>query len=188
MDSVIASSTPFVEMPKIPRLHRPVVVTEKIDGTNASVYIPEDGGPTLFGSRTRWITPGKHTDNHGFARWATEHEAELRLLGPGQHFGEWWGQGIQRGYGLAEKRFSLFNVGRWTQPDVVLPACVGLVPVLYEGDFDTTLINAVLYRLADAGSAAAPGYFQPEGIVVFHKASKMVFKQTLGDDGNKGTK
>ena len=110
--------TEFQEFPKIARLNREVVVTEKIDGTNASVYIGEPGaggehGAFLVGSRTRWITP--EADNHGFARWAYDHEEELRTLGPGYHYGEWWGSGIQRGYGLekGEKRFSLFNVARW---------------------------------------------------------------------------
>jgi len=107
----------FQEFPKIARLNREVIVTEKIDGTNASVFIgePTDFEPGVFlvGSRTRWITP--EADNHGFARWAYDHEEELRTLGPGAHFGEWWGSGIQRGYGLekGEKRFSLFNVARW---------------------------------------------------------------------------
>ena len=36
------SAVPFVEFPKIPRLKRDIVVTEKIDGTNASILVPED--------------------------------------------------------------------------------------------------------------------------------------------------
>lgn len=122
----------FEEFQKIPRLKRGCVITEKIDGTNAQVYI-SDEGIIQFGSRSRYITPAD--DNYGFARWAEAHKDELIKLGPGRHFGEWWGSGIQRGYGLknGDKRFSLFNVGRWT-PET-LPACVGLVPVLYEGPF-----------------------------------------------------
>ena len=57
----------FIEFPKIARLSREVVITEKIDGTNACVFIGE-GGEFLTGSRTGWITPDK--DNHGFSRWA----------------------------------------------------------------------------------------------------------------------
>lgn len=49
-------------------------------------------------SRTRWITP--EDDNYGFAKWANENKEELLKLGIGQHFGEWWGSGIQRGYNL----------------------------------------------------------------------------------------
>jgi hypothetical protein len=89
-----------------------MIVTEKLDGTNAQVHITDDGR-IFAGSRNRWITPD--ADNFGFARWVAEHEEELRALGPGSHYGEWWGSGIQRRYGLDEKRFSLFNVGRWTR-------------------------------------------------------------------------
>lgn len=102
----------FVEFPKIARLSRMCVITEKLDGTNASITITEDG-QFLCGSRTRWITP--EDDNYGFARWAHDHKDELMTLGPGTHFGEWWGHGIQRKYDLEEKRFSLFNVARWRE-------------------------------------------------------------------------
>lgn len=105
----------FKEFPKIPRLSRDMVITEKLDGTNACIYIGEDG-EFLTGSRTRWITPGKQTDNYGFSQWAHSHKDELLKLGPGLHFGEWWGSGIQRKYGLSEKRFSLFAVHRWEDP------------------------------------------------------------------------
>jgi hypothetical protein len=37
------------------------------------------------------------------------------------------------------------------------------------------------------GSLAAPGYMNPEGVVVFHVAGGVAFKKTLGDDGHKGT-
>src|SRR5512133_2019075 len=106
-------TTEFQSFGKISRLSRDMVITEKIDGTNGCIYIGEDG-EFLVGSRTRWITP--ECDNHGFARWAYDHKDELVLgLGPGRHYGEWWGSGIQRGYDLpkGEKRFSLFNVHRW---------------------------------------------------------------------------
>ena len=103
--------TEFQEFQKIARLSRNCSITEKIDGTNACIYIGEDG-EFLTGSRTRWITP--EDDNYGFAKWALAHKDELMALGPGRHFGEWWGSGCQRGYGLTngEKRFSLFNTSR----------------------------------------------------------------------------
>lgn len=171
----------FEAFAKIPRLRRGCVITEKIDGTNAQVYFPDDGGPMQVGSRNRWITPDN--DNYGFARWAFEHEAELRLLGPGRHFGEWWGPGIQRRYNETAKRFSLFNVGRWK--DKPLPSCVSLVPVLYDGIFSDAVVNDCLKLLADGGSVASPGFMNPEGIVVFHSASQSLYKVTLGDDGHK---
>src|SRR5687768_16084610 len=92
---------------KIARLNRDVVVTEKIDGANALVAVGEDG-TVRAGSRTRWIAPGD--DNFAFAAWVDKNIDALRGLGPGFHYGEWWGAGIQRRYGLTEKRFSLFNV------------------------------------------------------------------------------
>jgi len=45
----------FKEFPKIARLSRECIITEKIDGTNASILITDDGD-MFFGSRTRWIT------------------------------------------------------------------------------------------------------------------------------------
>lgn len=186
----------FTEFPKMARLSRDVIVTEKIDGTNTQVFISEDGQITA-GSRTRWITP--QDDNFGFAAWVEAHRDELLTLGPGRHFGEWWGQGIQRNYGLKEKRFSLFNVQRWTlhgtepqriataDPRIekwqdVLPECCGLVPVLYRGLFDTTAVDRAIETLRLAGSAAAPGFMKPEGVVVFHVAGNVGFKKTLVKD------
>ena len=150
----------FESFQKIPRLKRQCVITEKIDGTNAQIAITEDG-KMFVGSRNKWITP--EDDNYGFARWAREHEEELLTLGVGRHYGEWWGKGIQRRYGLEEKRFSLFNVHRWTEG---LPSCCSLVPVLYQGDYDTSIIDNVMESLAASGSLASPGFMNPEGIVV----------------------
>jgi len=185
----------FESFPSIRRLTRECVVTEKIDGCNVQVVFPEDGGPTLVGSRNRWITPGKTTDQFGFAQWVKDHEEELRAgLGLGRHFGEWWGGSIQRKYGLKEKRFSLFNVRRWGDDPRVKdplatprPACCHAVPVLYVGPFDTVAIDKVLWDLEYGGSVAAPGFNKPEGIVVFHTAASVLFKKTLGGDGHKGS-
>jgi hypothetical protein len=196
-------TTEFIEFSKIPRLSRDMIITEKIDGTNGCVFIGEDG-EFLVGSRSRWITP--ETDNHGFAKWAYEHKDELMGLGNGRHFGEWWGSGIQRGYGLqkGEKRFSMFNVTRWclfgTEPGIipcgdpriekrqdVLPPCVGLVPVLYRGPFSTDAVNETLDVLARCGSMAVPGYMNPEGVVIYHVAGNLMFKKTVGSDGAKSS-
>lgn len=178
------------------RLNRDCIITEKIDGTNAQVLIT-DAGQMYVGSRTRWITP--EADNYGFAAWCLQWREELQKLGPGRHFGEWWGRGIQRGYGQDTRRFSLFNVQRWClagdEPQVIpsadprivktqtrLPEVVGLVPVLYRGPFDTAKCRAVATLLRDSGSIAAPGYGNPEGIVCFHVAANVGFKMTLKDD------
>lgn len=172
----------FTPFRKIGRLAREIVITEKIDGTNGIVQIGEDGS-FLVGSRTQWITPER--DNHGFAGWTYFHKDELIAgLGVGTHFGEWWGQGIQRKYGLAEKRWSLFNVHKWGE---TRPACCHVVPVLYRGEFDTAQINRVMAELQAGGSVAAPGFMKPEGVVIFHAQANALLKKTFEkDDAGKG--
>jgi len=166
--------------------------------------ITEDG-EFLTGSRTRWIAP--EDDNYGFSAWAHEHKDELMSLGVGHHFGEWWGKGINRNYGLTERRFSLFNVHRWclhgSTPTVtpsqnpkspphiqdVLPPCVGLVPVIYRGMFDTAKIELLCNQMREMGSVAEPGFMNPEGVVVYHTAGNVLFKKTLEKDSEwKGKK
>lgn len=171
----------FKEFPKIARLNREVIVTEKIDGTNAAVVISEDGGTIGAQSRSRIITIDD--DNFGFARWVSENRNELLKLGPGHHFGEWWGSGIQRGYGLTEKRFSLFNVSRWADP-AVRPACCHVVPEIMRGSPSqgfSVAIPAIEFLRAH-GSVAAPGFKKPEGIVAFHVQGNLLFKATLEKD------
>lgn len=182
-------NTPFNDFPKISRYSRDVIVTEKIDGTNAQIYIPgpvDDGyGRVFAGSRTRWITP--EDDNFGFARWVMEHEPDLLQLGPGFHFGEWWGSGIQRGYGLTkgEKRFSLFNTHRWGpggKDEAMKPGCCEVVPVISRGTFDMFDAEATIEQLKLHGSYAAPGFMKPEGIVIYHTAGNVLFKKTCERD------
>lgn len=172
----------FEPFPKISRLSREIIVTEKIDGTNAQIYITDDN-QILAGSRSRWLYPGKSTDNFGFAGWVEAHKEELLQLGPGRHFGEWWGSGIQRGYGLKEKRFSLFNTDRWRESR---PECCFVVPTLYRGIFSTQVIDEIIESLRAFGSQAEPGFTSPEGVVIFHTASGHLYKKTLvGDDSPK---
>lgn len=171
----------FIPFPKIARLSREIIITEKIDGTNSQIFIGEDG-QILAGSRNRWLT--LEDDNFGFARWVAEHTDELWQLGPGRHFGEWWGSDIQRRYGLTEKRFSLFDVSRWADDR---PACCHVVPTLYRGEFSQPAIDAALDDLRQNGSRAAPGCMKPEGVIVFHVAANIGFKKTLKkDDEYKG--
>lgn len=208
----------FRSFGKIPRLFRDIVITEKLDGTNAaiginfySVELPLDyqlpdhdidvtkfvdrGGREVNGmvnyavvyaqSRKRVITPQK--DNHGFARWVYENaETLIEDLGPGLHFGEWWGSGINRGYGLEKghKVFSLFNVKRWNDEAKLRFTTPNLdvVPVLYRGPFDTGVIRVELDKLESFGSSAAPGFDRPEGIVIYHTAANELFKVTIEND------
>lgn len=199
---------PHPSFSKIPRLNRDIVITEKIDGTNGLVHVTETG-EVCAGSRNRWITPEK--DNFGFAKWVDANAQELQKLGPGNHYGEWWGQGIQDGYGLKEKRFSLFNTGRW-EPIInttsgmthvpeggyvssgvfhrkaaeddhsITVACCHVVPILYDGVFSQAEIELTLRILCQHGSVAAPGYMKPEGIVVFHTTARQLFKITIEHD------
>jgi hypothetical protein len=191
----------FQKFPKIPRFFRDCIITEKIDGTNGQIVITEDR-KMFVGSRKRWLSLS--TDNYGFCEWATIHEEELKEgLGPGRHFGEWWGHKIQRGYGLAHRRWSLFNVQRWCKyrekpekiqtgdPTIekyqdVLPKCCDLVPILYRGPMETNLINSVKFTLEKNGSSAVPGYMNPEGVLICHVPSGHLYKSTFGKDGHKG--
>jgi hypothetical protein len=191
----------FIAYPKTPRLKRDIVITEKIDGTNAQVVITrgnyyeatfdknvvvsrEDGENDHLimrvGSRTRWITPGKTTDNYGFAGWCKENTDELFKLGEGQHFGEWYGQGIQRNYGLDHRRFALFNTSRWGSHNPNTPACCEVVPLL--GVVPLDQVQEVLFNLSVDGSKAVPGFKFPEGIIAYHSASKQNFKVLLEND------
>lgn len=167
----------FQDFPKMARWSRDVVITEKIDGTNAQVFISDDG-EFKTGSRTRWITP--EDDNYGFSRWAHANKDKLLKLGPGRHFGEWWGQGVQRNYSMTEKRFSLFNVSRWTAE--TLPACCHAVPILYQGPMSPGLMEKYIRHLSEQGSIAAPGFMDPEGVVLFHIAAGVGFKKTIKKD------
>lgn len=212
----------FVDFPKIPRWSRDIVITEKIDGTNGQIAIERYtepftetvrplGDPLVTvdeyavwaGSRNRWLKATKGQDNHGFAAFVHDNaDALVQILGEGRHFGEWWGNGIQRGYGLpnGDKRFSLFNVSKWKG----LPIAGGIVnkvPILYEGPWYvpcsdpavviTTImqpaVENTLTQLGRHGSTAVPGYMNPEGIVIFHTAKGYLFKKTFsGDESGKG--
>ncbi len=196
--------TDYPSFPKIPRLFRDIVVTEKIDGTRGLISIQPvydewavsvgtpyfDLGGLIHtvraGSRNRWITP--EDDNFGFAKWVKENAEKLAELGPGLHYGEWWGAGIQRRYGLTgnDKRFSLFNTGRWRDDgrETNIPDVPGLsvVPVLYSGMNHEGAIDDCLDDLNLEGSEAAPGFMKPEGVVVYHTAARTYSKVTIDND------
>lgn len=174
----------FEKFGSIPRLSKECFITEKIDGTNATIYISEDGN-ILAGSRKRWITPDN--DNHGFARWAHENERHLLdLLPPGWHRGEWWGSSINKRYkklGL-EKRFSLFNQSLKDRIEDKTELPFDFVPVIYRGIFTTFEVDRCMNLLSTRGSIAAPGCDDPEGVVIYHVAASVMFKKTFDyDDG-----
>lgn len=169
------SDLTFTPWPKTPRLAKAFycTITEKLDGTNAQFTV-KDGHIVSVGSRNRFITPGKETDNFGFAAWVAMHAHDLAQLGEGTHYGEWYGRGIGRGYDIDENRLALFGVDRHRAAyeamleghDSDFPTCVGLVPVLYRGAYDPEKIQWCMESLAVNGSYAVDGYMKPEGIVI----------------------
>ncbi len=161
-------SIEFKEFPKIERINGVYMsITQKIHGTNAQVYIYQDENNALqllTGSRTRWITP--ENDNYGFASFVCSHKQEfIDKLGPGQHFGEWAGPGINSGEGLAERTFILFDFWKYPQ-ERLLPPCTMVVPVLYKGGVDFSQIDLCMSALKEKGSLLVPGFMRPEGVVV----------------------
>jgi hypothetical protein len=177
----------FTPWPKLPRLNRDIIITEKIDGSNAAIHFDEEGNWAAQ-SRKRIIVPqgtkAQGTDNYGFAQWVEDH-AEFSDLGPGLHFGEWWGKGIMRNYGREDRVFSLFNTTRWAgRPGVFETPNLDVVPVLYSGPFATVHVNVTMLMLQMNGSVAQPGWNKPEGIVVFHTAANQMFKVTIENDDN----
>lgn len=202
----------FNDFRKIPRLNRDIIISEKIDGSNAQIYIVSDENilkseseiPQYYiaqkdnlymfvGSRTRWLNLGKESDNYGFAQWVKENNEELFKLGEGQHFGEWYGKGINRNYGLPNRRFALFNTSKWikktetsipplAEKQQYCPNCCEVVPEIYIGEFNTEKINSLIEKLKTSGSVAVPGYLSPEGLIVYHTASKQYFKVTCEND------
>lgn len=196
----------FKPFQSIPRYSRDIIITEKIDGTNGQILITPEGD-MFVGSRSRWLNETREGDNYGFYKWCMDNKDELMKMGPGRYIGEWWGLGIQRGYGVSEKRFSIFP----GFPVKEMPACISMVPILYEGsmmiserhpfwiEWQESLkglklendeiikmgkeaIPNVMHKLKIMGSIAAPGWMKPEGIVVFHKSSKQLFKKTFDND------
>lgn len=205
----------FTRWPSISRFYRPVVLTEKIDGSNgaihienasqdyiahlgtigvptheglALVYMPNENDFFVIGaqSRSRLITPAD--DNFGFATWVEANAVRLcEHLGPGIHFGEWWGHGINRGYGLkkGDRRFSLFNTKRWNHLDgTQVPGlhCVPIIGVADPSEWDAKAAGDILQQF---GSLAAPGYRKPEGVVIYHQAGDVLFKYSFNGDGHK---
>jgi len=92
----------------------------KLHGTNSSVVFPPEGG-FYCQSRTQVIAPEK--DNAGFAHWVEENkdrfealEKTLRKEFPLHSgfvvYGEWCGQGIQKGVAISQvsKRFVVFSI------------------------------------------------------------------------------
>lgn len=184
----------FEAWPKTKRLFRQVTVTEKIDGTNACIVF-DDNGEMFAQSRNRVITTAN--DNAGFAAWAYKNQGELfTILGPGRHYGEWWGQGIGRKYDMGHKVFSTFNTAGWyrTGEDGLdsrstraatsgIHDQITVVPTLYGGVFSEEEIRRVAKDLFEGTSIAASRFGKtfdkPEGVCIYLREIDTVMKYTF---------
>lgn len=118
---------PEVILNKLPFLSIPYRAKVKLDGTNAAVHV-KCNGEVLAQSRERMITPGKNTDNFGFATWVKENEESFKKLLPVDNkfitkdglvlddiviFGERCGNAIQNRCSISKidkKIFAIFNI------------------------------------------------------------------------------
>lgn len=175
--------------------------TDHLAELNAVAMVKHDNQVFLVSaqSRKRMLTHGN--DNFGFGQWVKENAFGLVVnLGEGTHYGEWWGSGIQRRYDLSgpsNKRFSLFNVHRYAgivrnnaltddRNEAWVPN-LRVVPILAEHTYSDDVIRETLRSLENNGSVAEPGFRNPEGIIVFHSASRQVYKVLIeNDDQPKG--
>jgi len=198
--------------PKTPRLSAAWLITEKIDGTNSCLAISrlDKGGHELSAadldfpsptgvrvvftpdgvyalraaSRNRWITPDPKSDNFGFAAWVHANAEALAGLGEGRHYGEWYGQGIQRTYGLAERRWALFaERWRFNLPQDLAGIGVEVVPQIATaaGQELNERVVWALEQLDQHGSHAVPGK-RAEGVVVTHLQDPTKKFKALGDE------
>jgi len=177
----------FKSFNSIKRLETIVTITEKVHGSNAQVLIED--GEIKAGSRNRFLDVEE--DNFGFAQWVDDNKEELiEKLGEGRHFGEWYGSGINSGYGLTkgEKRLALFDQRLVEQE---LPEGVVVVPVLYQGLFRDGIVTEIMDKLKEGGSVISPGFMRPEGVVVRFDANGAMFKKVFEAEETgwtKGTK
>ena len=195
----------FEKFGSLTRFSQGWTITEKLDGSNGQIAIvPCDGRASwgdqendwaildkvddhfiYAGSRKRWLQANKQQDNFGFASWVLENAQELvAKLGEGRHFGEWYGGKIQRGYGLTEKRFALFNAHRWSD-DEVRPECCEVVHTFMLNQYlDNPHEDArmIMDMMEEEGSFHVPGFMNPEGVVMYHGPSGTSFKKTFDYD------
>lgn len=179
----------YPSFPSIERLENLYChITEKVDGTNGLIKISRY---VCFGSRNRYITP--EDDNNGFAKFFSKYQKELFSVfntidkeyppngidAPLNIYGEWFGKGIQRGYGLAEKHFMPFSEFLATKlidagvPNIKMPV------TLYSGKFSIATLDGCMNKLKDEGSQVIPGYNRPEGVVIYFPTYNFRLKETF---------
>lgn len=210
-----------------PRFHKGLHITEKINGTNAGVSvqgfsyghhvrneIPSDAILVVDDennveylvraqSRKRIITPDN--DNFGFAGWVWENaEGLANLLGFGYHYGEWYGEGIQKNpLAVKGRKWALFNTWHWGRKENLerlkaadIPGLT-IVPVLHDeqrdGPADYMTIPQILGDLHNGsyadGYETLPNAHKmdfhvegPEGIIVWQRETQQRYKILLRED------
>jgi hypothetical protein len=134
-------------------------------------------------NRERMVTPDQR-DVQGVAAWVKAHAGAIaETLGPGIHFGEWWGYKICRGYGLpaGDRRFSLFNTARWGFIDGTQVPSLYTVPVLWEGPLEDNwnTVREQMDKLHEQGSSAVPGYRYPAGVLLYHASADAMMRHVF---------
>ena len=183
------STTNYSSFPSIERLENIYcIISEKIDGTNGLIEINETN--VRFGSRNRYISFSD--DNAGFANFFKDYEARFKDAAkdittdesyPLRIYGEWFGCGIQRNYGLKDKLFMPFSsfygekLIEYQVPNVITPN------IMYTGKFSMEIVDTCMQQLKLNGSGVVKDYKQPEGIVIFFPKYNFRLKETF--DGAK---
>jgi len=191
------------EYPKYPSIERfeniYSIISEKVDGTNGLIEIEYDDGllAVRFGSRNRWLTLS--SDNAGFMNFFAMFAKKIAIVpdilrakavneldnrnkvcsNPIRIYGEWYGKGIQRGYGLDTKYFMPFHT---ILAEALIEANVpNIMPphIMYTGKFDKQIADDMMNLLRTHGSGVTPGYFNPEGIVVYFPTYQFCLKDTF---------
>jgi hypothetical protein len=194
----------MVDFKAYPKTHRigteQYTITEKVDGTNGVVYVHKakpadfrvgkDRSYVKAGSRSRWLEDdgSKKWDNHGFGEWVMENERALIELPEGFHYGEWYGRGINRNYGLKDRRFMLFDYARYDKlitnnnilGDLIETETVLADVVTY--DYLSIAIKLNSACLSVEGSVHVRGFSDPEGLIIRSKLRPAVYKYIIRKD------
>ena len=181
------------------------IISEKIDGTNGLIEIQNKANNSntgsmivKFGSRNRYISFSD--DNAGFANFFRHYEKKFKNMAkeiiassynedsqtdeiptenyPLRIYGEWFGKGIQRGYGLKDKFFMPFSTFyaekliEYQVPNIVKPN------IMYTGKFSQEIADTCMQTLTN-GSLIIPEFKRPEGIVIHFPKYNFRLKQTF---------
>ena len=135
----------------------PVVITEKIHGTNCRLGLVRDGDEMIFvaGSHHVRRKPGSGLywnamteEVKALLMWLSGYQRKSVVL-----FGEIFGTGVQdMDYGMTEKSFRAFDIsldGKYVAHDFMLERCtdanIPVVPELYRGEFSHEVVEEHTY-------------------------------------------